>query len=217
MVMLDIQYRMHPQIGQLVSRLFYGGRLRHDQNTAEREEIARRQPYSGAALVVLDTVGQTVCAAEAGGFSRLNEKTAQRCLALAVEAVRAGIESVAIITPYAAQSRLIRQQLSRFPREADRIECRTVHRFQGGERDLVILDTVDTDPLPPGVLLTGASPFSSAKNLLNVSLSRARGKLVIIADVAYFNRTSPGSVINELLAQAGRAGIRVNLTTELIF
>jgi superfamily I DNA and/or RNA helicase len=106
-----------------------------------------------------------------------------------------------------AQSRLIRQQLSRFPREAGRVECRTVHRFQGNERDLVILDTVDTAPLTPGVLLTDQSPFSSAKNLLNVSLSRARGKLIILADIPYFNRTSPASIINQMLAQrSGRSG-----------
>ncbi|GIK37902.1 MAG: hypothetical protein BroJett011_17350 [Chloroflexota bacterium] len=209
MVMLDIQYRMHPVISDLVSRLFYQGKLRHGENTSQHEVIAGKPPFPGAPLVVLDTAGQTTCTTEPGGFSRFNEKTAHRCVELAVEAVRTEIESVAIITPYVAQSRLIRQQLYRFPREAGQVECRTVHRFQGNERDLVILDTVDTAPLPPGVLLTDQSPSSSAKNLLNVSLSRARGKLIIIADVAYFNRAASGSLINELLAQATQSGVRV--------
>jgi molybdopterin-guanine dinucleotide biosynthesis protein len=210
MVMLDIQYRMHPVIGDLVSRLFYQSKLRHAENTLQREAIAGKPPFPGAPLVVLDTAGRTTCTTEPGGFSRFNEKTAHRCVELAVEAVRVGIQSVAIITPYVAQSRLIRQQLARFPREAGQVECRTVHRFQGNERDLVILDTVDTAPLTPGVLLTDQSPSSSAKNLLNVSLSRARGKLVIIADVAYFNRAAPESLINELLAQAIQAGVRAS-------
>lgn len=209
MVLLDIQYRMHPVIGELVSQLFYQGKLRHGENTRQRDEIAGKRPYSGAPLVVIDTAGQTTCANEIGGFSRFNEKTAQRCIELALEAVRAGMDSVAIITPYVAQSRLIRQQLSRFPREAAKVECRTVHRFQGGERDMVILDTVDAAPLAPGVLLTDQSPISSAKNLLNVSISRARGKLIILADVAYFNHTSPMSIINETLAQAIQVGVRV--------
>lgn len=210
MVLLDIQYRMHPVIGELVSQLFYQGKLRHGDNTLQREEIARKRPYPGAPLVVVDTTDQTTCGTETGGFSRFNEKTAQRCVELAIEAVRAGVDSVAIITPYVAQSRLIRQQLARFRREAAQVECRTVHRFQGGERDMVILDTVDAAPLAPGVLLTDQSPISSAKNLLNVSLSRARGKLVILADVAYFNRTSPGSPINAMLAQAIQVGVRVS-------
>jgi hypothetical protein len=210
MVMLDIQYRMHPVIGDLVSRFFYQGKLRHGDNTPQRDEIAGKRPYPSAPVVVIDTAGQTTCTTEAGSFSRFNEKTAYRCVALAVEAVRAGIDSVAIITPYVAQSRLIRQQLSRFPREAGQVECRTVHRFQGNERDLVVVDTVDTAPLTPGVLLTDQTPFSSAKNLLNVSLSRARGKLIIIADVAYFSHAAPGSLINELLAQATQSGVRVS-------
>jgi superfamily I DNA and/or RNA helicase len=211
-VMLDVQYRMHPVIGDLVSRLFYEGKLRHSDNTGERAEIATRPPYPGQPLVVIDTAGQTTCTTETGSYSRFNEKTASLCVDLAVEAVRAGLDSVAIITPYVAQSRLIRQRLARFRREASQVECRTIHRFQGSERDLVIIDTVDTEPFRPGVLLTDQTPISSAKNLLNVSLSRARGKLIILADVTYFRRRSPDSLINELLDQAGRTGIQVTWT-----
>jgi superfamily I DNA and/or RNA helicase len=159
----------------------------------------------------MDTENQTTCATREGSYSRFNEKTAQACIDLAVEAVHEGIKSVAIITPYVAQSRLIRQRLADFPQEAKHVECRTVHRFQGGERDLVILDTVDTAPLSPGVLLAGHSPNSSAQNLINVSISRARGKLIIISDVAYFSANSPDSIINEMLYQATQAGIRVTM------
>jgi superfamily I DNA and/or RNA helicase len=209
--MLDIQYRMHPVIGNLVSNLFYNGKLCHGENTVEREQIARKKPYPGAPLVVLDTENQTTCATREGSYSRFNEKTAQACVALAVEAVREGIESVAIITPYVAQSRLIRQLLADFPREANYIEGQTVHRFQGGERDLVILDTVDTAPLSPGVLLAGHSPNSSAQNLINVSISRARGKLIIVSDVDYFRVHAPHSIINQMLRQAIQTGIRVSI------
>jgi hypothetical protein len=73
----------------------------------------------------------------------------------------------------------------------------------------VILDTVDTTPLSPGVLLTDQSPRSSSANILNVSLSRARGKLVIIADVAYFQQHSPHSIINTVLQYASQAGRRI--------
>lgn len=205
-VMLDVQYRMHPVIGDLVSRLFYDGKLRHGENTRQRSEISGKPPYPGQPLVVIDTRGQTICMTEAGSFSRLNERTAQLCVDLALEAVQAGAGTVAIITPYVAQSRLIRRHLARFGQEAEQIECRTVHRFQGGERDVVILDTVDTAPLPPGVLLTGTAPGASSSNLLNVSISRARGKLILIADVSYFRRASPRSTINSVLEQAIKAG-----------
>jgi superfamily I DNA and/or RNA helicase len=206
--LLDTQYRMHPTIGTLVSELFYEGRLLHGENTPARQQLADLQPFAGAPLVVVDTDNRTTCTTPTGSFSRFNERTAQTCIDLAVEAVRGGVESVAIITPYVEQSRLIRQQLARFSHEAAHIECRTVHRFQGGERDVVIIDTVDTAPLTPGVLLAGQSPASSAPNLINVSLSRARGKLIIVSDVAYFARYAPHSILNLVLDRAMRVGLR---------
>ena len=41
--------------------------------------------------------------------------------------------------------------------------------------------------------------LADAPNLLNVSISRARGKLVIVADVAYFEATAPDGVVARLL------------------
>ena len=131
---------------------------------------------------------------------------AQIALDLARNAVEGGAESVAIITPYAEQARRIGRLISKHRDLNDRVECRTVHRFQGGERDVVIFDTVDAEPLPPGRLLSGKAPNSSATNLINVSLSRARGKLIILADVAYLRRHDPSGILSNVLAAAGRDG-----------
>jgi AAA domain-containing protein len=210
-VMLDTQYRMHPVIGDLISEMFYEGKLINGANTAERSAIADQGPYPGHALVVVDTAGRSTCATHDGSYSRFNKTTAQFCVDLAREAIRNGVESAAIITPYAEQSRLIRQYLSRSPVDAKRIECQTVHRFQGNERDFVIIDTVDTAPFPPGVLLAGRPPQSTAKNLINVSISRARGKLVLIADKAYFEEKAPTSVLSEVLGRIARDGLHETL------
>ena len=92
-VMLDTQYRMHPTIGDLVSRLFYDGRLQHRPSVNATEAIAASAPYPGCAIVVVDTAGQTRCATPKGAFSRYNEATARHCVDLAKEAIRAGIRS----------------------------------------------------------------------------------------------------------------------------
>ncbi len=42
--MLNVQYRMHPVIGQLVSDLFYAGRLQHGGDPEMHERIAAREP-----------------------------------------------------------------------------------------------------------------------------------------------------------------------------
>ena len=205
-VMLDTQYRMHPTIGTLVSETFYDGRLRNAESTAERRGIAGKAPFPGQPLTVVDTAGTSSCTTAEGSYSRLNRKTAELCVLLAAEAVESGVESIAIVTPYVQQSRLIRTLLADARVPAERVECRTVHRFQGNERDMVILDTVDSDPMRPGVLLSGRGSHSSAPNLLNVSISRAKGKLVIVADVSYFRTNAPGSIIDRVLASAVRAG-----------
>ena len=114
-------------------------------------------------------------------------------------AVRAGAGSVAVITPYTGQVAAIRRLLAA-ANVSDQAECSTVHRFQGRERDVVILDLVDASPMPPSALV-GDSP-----NLLNVSISRARGKLVIVADVAYFEAQAPNGLVATLL-RAARRGV----------
>lgn len=209
-VLLEEQYRMHPVIGQLVSESFYEGRLRDGAGIADRQALADRQPFAGHPLVVVDTAGKTRCRTAAGSFSRYNEGSADCCVELALAAVSDGLDSVAVITPYAEQARLVRRLLAQAGGNAARVECSTVHRFQGNERDLVILDTVDAEPLAPGVLLAGQAPGAEAAHLLNVSISRARGKLVILADLAYFRDRAPTSTVTELLERAVRMGVVVS-------
>jgi hypothetical protein len=209
--MLAVQYRMHPLIGGLVSDLFYAGRLKHGGDPTMRERIAAREPYRGAPLVVLDTAGHTTCQPGSGGQSRVNVTTATLCVDLALRAVRAGADSVAIITPYADQARALRARLND-PGEdhgdVRQIECSTVHRFQGQERDVVILDTVDAEPMKPGVLLSEHGAHSTAQNLINVAISRARGKLIVVADVRYFEQRAPGSVVTKMIGRALAVGRR---------
>ena len=51
--------------------------------------------------------------------------------------------------------------------------------------------------------------FSNARNLLNVSVSRARGKLILIADVHYFEDQAPEGPLTKLLQVAATLGRRV--------
>jgi len=192
--MLDVQYRMHPAIGDLVGELFYGGRLLHA--AAGTEEIAARPPFPGRAVVVDDT--RSTCQRSVRGSSRVNPASAERTADLALEAVHGGASSIAVITPYAAQAAEIRRLLAA-RRIADAVECSTIHRYQGRECDVVLIDLVDAHPMRPSALV------ADAPNLLNVSISRARGKLVIIADVAYFEQVAPDGFVAALLARATRS------------
>ena len=208
--LLDIQYRMHPVIGALVGRLFYGGRLTHGADAARNDAIAGRAPYRGQPLIVVDTAGRTTCERAAKGSSRVNPASAELTTELALEAVLAGAGSVAVITPYAAQAREIRKRLAA-RRLADAVECSTIHRFQGRECDVVIIDLVDAAPMRPGLLLAGSGSHADAWNLLNVSISRARGKLVLVADVGFFADHAPDGVVTTILREAIQGGFRATV------
>jgi superfamily I DNA and/or RNA helicase len=74
-------------------------------------------------------------------------------------------ENIGIIAPYKDQVAAITSQL-----ETDKIEVNTVHKYQGREKDSIVLTTVDD-------LVTD---FSDDPNLLNVAVSRAKKKLCLI-------------------------------------
>jgi hypothetical protein len=195
--MLTVQYRMHPAIGALVGGLFYDGRLVHGADTALTDAITARPPFPGRPVVVVDTKSGTTCMRSAKGSSRVNAGSAEITAELAAEAVRGGATSIAVITPYAAQAAEIRKLLAA-RRIGDAVDCSTIHRFQGRECDVVIIDLVDAAPMRPSALL------ADAPNLLNVSISRARGKLVIVADVAYFESMAPDGIVAAILRAAQR-------------
>ena len=195
--LLDVQYRMHPAIGALVGDLFYGGRLVHA--APDVDAIAERPPHPGRAVAIVDT--PSTCERSPRGSSRINAVSAERTAELALEAVRGGQGSVAVITPYAAQAADIRRLVAARG-IADAVECSTIHRFQGRECDVVIIDLVDAQPMRPSALV------GDAPNLLNVSLSRARGKLVIVADVAYFETAAPAGLVAAMLRAATPAARR---------
>lgn len=210
--MLDTQYRMAPEIGDLVSELFYGGGLRHAACTEALAERTARQPFAGRAVTVVDLAGRSRCDREPQGRSRWNEESARVAVAIVRKALADGVESLALITPYRAQVRTLERLLRDAGLDDERVTCSTVHRFQGHEREVVVLDTVDAPPLEPGVLLCDRGADSASAQLLNVSLSRAQAKLIVLAELQYL-LSRPTGILGDLLGQAVARGqaLRVNL------
>ena len=200
--MLDVQYRMVPDIREVVSEFFYGGRLR------DAPEIPRRVT-KGRAVTVLDTSGLEPQVERADG-SRRNRAHAEVVADFLAQAARDGFSEIAVVSPYRAQTRALRDLVRRRLGRAAPADLRisTIHRFQGREKRLVIIDTVDAPP--------GRSWFLDERRngdfprLLNVALSRARENLVIVAAVSGLRRTLPAdALLNRLLERLDQAGARV--------
>jgi len=126
--------------------------------------------------------------------------------ALALEAAKT--HEVGIITPYHAQSRLLHamaRDIAETSPEFKPISCATVHQFQGSEKDVIIYDAVDCYRMPfPGMLLT-ATGNNYANRLFNVALTRAKGKFVGVANVAYMdNKNLSSSLMFEKMIEMQR-------------
>jgi hypothetical protein len=200
--MLDTQYRMAPHIMNIVGDLAYGGRLRAaDGLETATQKISMIGPGPGQEAVLVSTSDLSpACFLEPkpGSYSRLNPLHALLCADLVDEALAGGCRSIEVITPYRAQARLTAAATLK-QRLAGVVQVATVHRFQGAERDCIIVDLVDSYDQAGPSNLTGTDE-ETALRLLNVAVSRARGKLVLLADANFVYRHYPaGAKARELL------------------
>lgn len=175
-VMLTEQYRMHPQISRLVSETFYSGKLADAEGLAERRGV-------GPAVMLVDTTAADCRSTRAGTGSKTNRYHTRIVAALAAAS---GSDDIAVITPYRAQVRAIREVLREHAPEhlaSGRIEVFTIHRYQGRDKDVVLFDTVEA----PGTstFFMDEDRHRDAPNLINVAMSRARKKLVMIASAGH--------------------------------
>jgi AAA domain len=173
--MLREQWRMHPDIRKVVSDFAYQRQLRDAPGLLEeRQELADQVPYEGAAVVWCDVgaLGATRFFDRHRG-SRFNPVSALACLSIVAEA-RRSFERVVVLTPYRTQARLHAALIG--DAGLDGVEVGTIHRYQGSEAPVVIVDLVDLSGTKVGQPFKGAA----GERLLTVGLSRAQGKLVVV-------------------------------------
>ena len=182
--LLDLSYRMNDGICGLVSALFYADRLRPEPLAA-----TRRLPFvpGGALDEVLDPAHPVVLARidhlQPGQRAIEEANLAADLVAELVRRHGVAQEQIAVVAPFRAQLRAIRTALQKkgVPRD-DAVVVDTVERIQGQERDVVILSLTAGDPDS----LAHRAAFFYSTNRLNVALSRARTKVVVIGSASAF-------------------------------
>ena len=185
--MLDTQYRMHPAIALFSSKNMYHNLLKSGTGMGlKRQEIVKSIPFAGNPLYMVDLSGMLSICTRTADNSRVNILSAIISMGLAVKAAEK--YEVGIIAPYSAQSRLL-HSMSRDVAEQDpglkQVSCATVHQFQGSEKDVIIYDAVDCYRMAyPGALITSQSN-NYANRLYNVALTRAKGKMISVANIDY--------------------------------
>lgn len=176
---LVVQYRMHQAIMAFSSTEFYEGSLIASPSVSTH--LLRDLPgitsneLTGTPVSFIDTAGasydETV---EPDGDSRFNPMEAELVLQKAQALLDAGLapDDLAVITPYSAQVRLLRERLRQ-----PEIEIDSVDGFQGREKEAIIVSLVRSNP-------DGEIGFLEDIRRMNVALTRARRKLIVIGDSA---------------------------------
>jgi len=154
--MLQEQFRMPNKIGDLISKLFYENKLRNGRNFDVKDS-----------LNWIDVRGYE----KREGTSKSNYKEAKL---IADRVTKFNNKSIAVITPYSAQKRLLRKMI-----KGKNIKIDTIDSFQGEEADIVFYSLVRN---------IGNIQFLLDMRRLNVAISRTKEKLFFVGNKKFFSK-----------------------------
>lgn len=176
---LTVQYRMHQAIMDFSSLEFYEAELLADASVKEHllADLSgvRDAPLTQSPVEFIDTAGASFDEElEPDGESRMNRQEAAQVVRKVRALLDAGLRAadIAVIAPYAAQVRLLREQLA-----VPGLEIDSVDGFQGREKEAVVISMVRSNA-------EGEIGFLGDVRRMNVAMTRARRKLLVIGDSA---------------------------------
>lgn len=170
-LLLNEHYRCAPAIAGLANKLFYQGRLDILTDSTAPDRLA----VSGSAIEWHDVPGDARRGERGRSWVNDMEVDAVVDLSTALDAELPRTASVGVVTPFRAQASAIESKLEGTTRT---ITVGTAHRFQGGERDVMIFSLVGGDGMPSRTL----DWFDQQRELWNVAITRARSRLIVVGD-----------------------------------
>lgn len=181
-VLLEEQYRMHEVIAGFSSQEFYSGKLKAASSVAHWRLLEDDAP-----LQFIDTAG---CGYEElkEGTSISNPEEAQflvKQLQDYVERLKAvysqeAFPSIAVISPYRHQVEVLKELVlhdAGLQEASSALSVNTIDSFQGQERDAVFISMTRSNA-------DSTIGFLSDIRRMNVAMTRARKKLVVVGDSA---------------------------------
>ena len=177
--LLTVQYRMHHDIMKFSSDQFYDGQLvGHESVIGHRLhelENVNEDEITAETVTFIDTAGAGWDEElEPEGLSKRNPKEAELIFKKVKALLNSGMDpkDIAVIAPYAAQVRLLRNQF-----DGSDPEIGTVDGFQGREKEAILITLVRSNN-------ENEIGFLADRRRMNVALTRARRKLIVIGDSA---------------------------------
>ncbi len=208
----DTQYRLNEDLAEVLSKVFYEGRLKTAQPDESFDRAITPQESSNPTVNVIDSqkYGPVLTQkAEGQGFRPVNEVHNHLLIKMVKRLVlknQVPPDEVGIIVPFRSTVYDIRDAL--YENDLGVIEVGTIHTFQGREKDVILFDTVMSGENQYGRRRHySVRPFDEEKNglavprLLNVAFSRSKERLVLLADMDHINKIYADKFLGRLLRQ----------------
>ena len=180
--LLNVQYRMNEQIMQYPSAALYHGLLKADSTVAQWSLAADTEP-----VLFIDTAGAGFEETESEGaiFNKGEAHFLKSHLQahLSTWIATLGKEeslSIGVVAPYRKQASLLKELLDgeeEIRTFADLIKIQTIDSFQGQEKDIIYISLTRSNA-------EQQIGFLSDVRRMNVAMTRAKKKLVVIGDSA---------------------------------
>ena len=186
--LLKVQYRMNDAIMRFSSDWFYGGMLQSAPEVRYRSILDFDTPIEWVNTEGMDCNEEFV----GDSYGRINKAEAELSVwQLKNYITKIGRErfleeriDVGLISPYKAQVQFLRQLLKKdsfFKPYRSVITVNTVDGFQGQERDVILISLVRANE-------EGQIGFLNDLRRMNVAITRARMKLIILGDASTLTR-----------------------------
>mgnify|MGYP002548252171 FL=1 len=186
--LLKLQYRMNDEIMRFSSEWFYGGMLQSAPEVKYRSILDFDTPIEWVNTEGLDCNEEFI----GENYGRINKSEAE----LSIEQLKGYITKigrerflderidVGMISPYKAQVQYLRRLVRNdafFKPYRQAITINTVDGFQGQERDVILISLVRANE-------EGQIGFLNDLRRMNVAITRARMKLIILGDASTLTR-----------------------------
>ncbi|KRH94636.1 tRNA-splicing endonuclease positive effector (SEN1) [Pseudoloma neurophilia] len=181
-LLLDVQYRMHPEIADFPNKYFYQSMLKNDISV-----LKRQNPY--ATFLKPMSFLKTQSNDNSDQNSYANSGEARIVLEIVKELMIRNqkynlTSKIGIITPYKAQQYKIKTMLKQISPDIFKfVSVNTVDGFQGQEKDIIIISAVRSKNIG----------FVQDIKRMNVSITRAKFALVIIGNIRTLSQSSAWS------------------------
>lgn len=188
--LLKLQYRMNDEIMRFPSEWFYGSMLQSAPEVKYRSILDFDTPITWVNTEEMDCNEEFI----GESYGRINKPEAELTISQLKEYItKIGRErflgeriDVGVISPYKAQVQYLRQLIKKdafFKPYRQLITVNTVDGFQGQERDVILISLVRANE-------KGEIGFLGDLRRMNVAITRARMKLIILGNAATLTRHS---------------------------